>query len=503
MEAQGGEEEDLKVEHVEDSQLEPPLLGLHLPPASPESQIQDPPQRPASEMEDVQEPSHLKGSQHEPGSRSAHPAQKHSLQTEVVDVEESQPMTPTEMEETPGKVSVKEPVQEIKGETEEPKSAILPEIKQEPKERKKKNKIVCAEAKTEAQPKRDLEPPKSEAPKRLRAEAAEKGKAEIAQSGFDSASEGEQGTGTTAAASKQAFKDRRPLVQNEKYVDEEAEKRANMLMRELYKTQGIKFSDEDVVLAQKKMRQIIREGEDEADEDEEKRLAEAAEDSDDEKRGRGRGRGRGRPRGLGRGRGRKSQDDEEAGPSEKEAEEKTGASKAEETEAMGGEQGQKEKKVKRKRQEGDENREKPPSKSPKETKDALKDEPTDTVPVAKGEVKKDALKEEPVDTVPVAKGEVKKEASKEEPLDTVPVAKSSPFKLAARASKRAMEKSKDPVSKNLEAEFKDAGEGKKKSSKMTVEQCMAPCTHKPTTLCGFVFVHSHYHFETRALRNVA
>ena len=35
-----GAEEDFKVEHFEDSQLEPPLLGLHLPPASPESQIQ-------------------------------------------------------------------------------------------------------------------------------------------------------------------------------------------------------------------------------------------------------------------------------------------------------------------------------------------------------------------------------------------------------------------------------------------------------------------------------
>ena len=101
------------------------------------------------------------------------------------------------------------------------------------------------------------------------------------------------------------FKDRTPLIQNEQFADKSLQKKADEIMRELYRSKsGSGTLNEDLITAQRKMRRVVAEAEVAEDgiEDEDRLLLEMEEESDENKR---KGRGRGRGRGKGKGRGKK------------------------------------------------------------------------------------------------------------------------------------------------------------------------------------------------------
>ena len=107
------------------------------------------------------------------------------------------------------------------------------------------------------------------------------------------------------------FQDTKPFMKDEQFADMATDEKAAMIMKDMYRSRA--FDDtcnDDIVNAQRKMRQALKESEAEGGEDDDRMLREADEASEEKKTNKGRGKGRGRGRGRSRG-GRKAEDAKE------------------------------------------------------------------------------------------------------------------------------------------------------------------------------------------------
>ena len=148
-----------------------------------------------------------------------------------------------------------------------------------------------------------------------------------------------------------AFQDAtgKPTVQDEKYISKDQEKRCDMIMQEMCKANPATISSEhDILAAQKKMRQTLREADQEPDVEDEDRELMAAEEESEEKKPKASGRGKGRGRGRGRGNRNKTTEETEETDKEEKTKKRRRGTTEDKADGCSAEKGEEEKVERRK-----------------------------------------------------------------------------------------------------------------------------------------------------------